>query len=104
MSKANKSMFAELVQTKDMSYDLGNGETLELTINSLKLGDIVAIEELEGTKDKFQIILRSLTGDIPDLTIDDVMNIPMIVVEDMINDICEFNGIDISDVGDKEGN
>lgn len=94
MAKANKSVFSTLTRNKDVTYPIGNGETLEITLNTLSLGDIVDIEEMSGSKEKFEIILRSLTGAIPDLTLDDVMNIPVGIVEELIDDICEFNGID----------
>lgn len=92
MAKAN--IFSKLVQTKDVSYSLGNGETIELTLGTLTLRDIAEIEDMEEKDAKFEIILRSLIGDIPDVTTDDIMNIPMMIVESLINDICEFNGID----------
>jgi len=97
MAKANKSLFSELSRSKEVSYEYGEGETLEITLNTLKLGDIVDIEEFTGSREKFEIILRSLTGEIPDLTLDDVMNIPVSIVEQLMDDICEFNGIDKPD-------
>lgn len=98
MAKANKSVFATLKRTKEVTYDIGNGETLELELNTLTLGDIVDIEEFTGTREKFEIILRSLKGAIPDLTLDDVMNIPVMIVEKLVDDICEFNGIEKPEV------
>jgi len=94
MAKANKQMFGMLVQTKDVEYDLGSGETLELTLNNLLLRDIAEIEDMDEKDAKFELILRSLIKGIPELTTDDIMGIPMVIVEDLINDICEFNGID----------
>jgi len=94
MAKANKQMFGMLVQAKDVEYDLGSGETLELTLNNLLLRDIAEIEDMDEKDAKFELILRSLIKGIPELTTDDIMGIPMVIVEDLINDICEFNGID----------
>jgi hypothetical protein len=103
MAKANKAVFAQLTQKKDVSYPLGNGDTLDITLNTLKLRDIAEIEGMSETDAKYEIILRSVIGELPDIDMDDIMNIPMFIVEDLINDICEFNGIDKVEVSTDDG-
>jgi len=93
--KATKSIFAQLGRFKDLSYDIGDGETLEVRINTLTLGDIVDIDNMEEGSKELELIVRSVQKSIPDITADDIRELPLSITQPLVEDICEFNGIEL---------
>ena len=96
MSKANKSTFAALKRTDSITIDFGD-EPVEFDINSVKVKDIVAIESSDNIEDRFELIKMSLVDSIPDITLEDVLELPITVAEKLIKGICELNDIDLPD-------
>ena len=96
MSKANKSTFAALKATDTIEVEFG-GEYIEFEINSVKVKDIVAIESSENIEDRFELIKMSLVDSIPDITLEDVLQLPISVAEKLIKGICKLNDIDLPD-------
>lgn len=96
MSKANKATFAALKSTAivDIEFD---GKQIEFEINSVKIKDIVAIESSDNVEDRFELIRLSLIKSIPDITLEDVLELPISVGEKLIKAICELNDIDLPD-------
>ena len=96
MSKANKSTFAALKSTDTVEVEF-DGESIEFEINSVKVKDIVAIESSDNLEDRFELIEKSLVDSIPDITLEDVLQLPISVAEKLIKGICELNDIDLPD-------
>lgn len=94
MSKANKGTFAALKATDTITVEF-DGDSIEFDINSVKVKDIVAIESSENIEDRFELIKMSLVDSIPDITLEDVLQLPITVAEKLIKGICELNDIDL---------
>lgn len=92
--KANKSTFAALKRTDTITIEFGDN-TIEFDINTVKVRDIVYIENQDNIEDRFELIRLSLVGSIPDITLDDVLDMPMSVAEQLIKGICELNDIEL---------
>jgi hypothetical protein len=87
-----KSIFENLSKVRTDIYDIGNNNTMEITINTLALGDIAEIDMTNATE-RLQLILRSINGAHPDETIESVKLIPLSVAEKLTENIFNFNGM-----------
>lgn len=96
MSKANKSTFAALKSTDIVEVEF-DGESIEFEINSVKVKDIVAIESSDNLEDRFELIEKSLVDSIPDINLEDVLQLPISVAEKLMKGICKLNDIDLPD-------
>jgi hypothetical protein len=94
MVKANKSTFAALKRTDTITIEFGE-DIVEFDINTVKVSDIVYIENQDNIEDRFELIRRSLIDSIPDITMEDVLSMPISVAEQLIKGICELNDIEL---------
>jgi hypothetical protein len=94
-----KGIFNKLALTKTFKYDIfGADNEVEFTYSLLRNKHIVEFEQCEPPSDAgFLLILRSIEDNIDDaVTLDDVKELPIGLTEKMLEDIFEFNNIDIS--------
>jgi hypothetical protein len=103
MVKATKNVFATLGRFKDVSIPFvdsnGNNEVLEIRLNNLKLGDVVDIDGMNEGQE-LELIRASLIKSIPDITEDDIKELPLDITKPLVDAICEFNDIDPGEVSD----
>lgn len=94
MTKANKAMFEKLQRTKTIECEY-DGDTIEFEIKTLKVDNIVTVEEAGDSRERFELLRFSLEDSIPGITLDDVMGLPLSIAEKLLVAICEFNDIEV---------
>lgn len=87
-----QSIFENLSKTQTNTYNIGNGESITITIDSLALGDIAEIDMTNVTQ-RLELILRSIARAHPDESIDTIKLIPLLVARPLTEDIFRFNGM-----------
>jgi len=97
------SMFDGLDSEKVVKIPLKNGEELEITISTLSTRTVASVQGMKDTaKAAFKIVYESIKENHPDETLETVSKIPLYVIEPLLKEILEFNGIDASDLSSEE--
>lgn len=97
------SLFDGLESEKVVVIPLKNGEDLEVTITTLSTRTVSLVEGMKDTaKGVYKLVYESIKDNHPDETLETVSKIPVYVIEPLLREILEFNGIDVPDDGDGE--
>ncbi len=97
------SMFDGLDSEKVVKIPLKNGDELEITISTLSTRTVARVQGMKDpAKAAFTLVYESIKDNHPEETLETVSKIPLYVIEPLLKEILEFNGIDTSDLPDQE--